>query len=783
MLTCPGGNVWRWRILAFAGLVILAIAAMRGPASASAISAPGHPSILDKFSPERIVPGHWHLVRSAEAVHLEVGTTAGCDGLARTWQRRDGVAIRLLWAVCREPQIEFLTKNYAISQLKAPAVWRDRSALGANVDLVQSAPGGRIWRLWLQGDLDLAVETTCGGLTATQCADLAVPAARYLAAGLPGKPRVTVASSLFPPMSGLLGALILASLIFVGTNRASKRSRLEKFQVKASPRLHSVDAAARELRKANRGQWWGKLFAVAAAIPTASAVASAAKGSVGGIAIDLAYVTVLGLVSGVLLRRFRHPLLSRARPGTRGAVSGIFRIRWLLSLVVTLFLGLLSLLIPLLVLAGWVAAGLVSAEQDLSEILAAFVIAGVAGGYLVDRGARRLAAYNAHEAMKRDGRAPFLYLRNFGDDAQKIPASRLSRRGLWQRATAFLNPVGNARFEEVFTRALARNGPIIAVGPAGGKLRGLFSAVAPSLGAARTTLPHDAWQDQVLKWACDARAVVVSATPREIHPGFAWELEMLARTVRHGRIILVFGTGDKSMIYRNFTSFISVAGSYPLFRDLVTGWLSDGVLILAHVPGEGWGTWHGWGAERRTAWTYTAAIGAAMAYLESAWSQPPAPPDPLDGVELAETVTIALRHAAGTVSRRGRVIDTKAVLLALMDADRAGDWSRIQLNSRGREALEQFDAEDPPLLPVGQWGTTEVTGACVSALMAAVRISDQHKIYPVSPGIVVLGLIEDKLSAASQVLGIDDECQQEAMAGLIQDDLLGVRINDLWSGR
>jgi hypothetical protein len=59
--------------------------------------------------------------------------------------------------------------------------------------------------------------------------------------------------------------------------------------------------------------------------------------------------------------------------------------------------------------------------------------------------------------------------------------------------------------------------------------------------------------------------------------------------------------------------FLNAVRHYRLFQDLASGWLSDGALVLVHVPADGWGTWYGSGAERRTAWTYTAAIAAAMA--------------------------------------------------------------------------------------------------------------------------------------------------------------------------
>ena len=123
--------------------------------------------------------------------------------------------------------------------------------------------------------------------------------------------------------------------------------------------------------------------------------------------------------------------------GPRGPASASARVGR-----VTLFLSLLTIVIPLAVVAAWILAGLASATQDLSEVLAALVIVAVVACYFIDRAAQRLRARNLKEAKRRDPNW-MLYLRNFGDDAQKILTSRFNRNGLWQRSTGWLNPIGS----------------------------------------------------------------------------------------------------------------------------------------------------------------------------------------------------------------------------------------------------------------------------------------------------------------------------------------------------
>ncbi len=824
----------RSRIVLILASLIAALTLGTGVAPASAAAAPSYPAALGAFNPNGVVPGHWYLFKKTGVLYLNSGLLSGCHSAGTRWQRTDGTQIRLIWAACDQQEIKLLSSTYAITRSRLPANIRNLSTLGANVDLVQTGPGGQVWRDWLQGDLTLTLVSVCPHQAAGPCAGLTAPAARYLAARLPGQPVVTKATSVIPPVSGLLGALVLLALVFVGADRMSRRAKLEKFHlVPGSHKVQAVDRAADDLRKISRRRWWAKLLTIIGVVLLAAGVGNLVARAPAQAAGALVIGVVPATAGVVMLRRYRHPLLSRERyqkrPPVREAVDirrllsashlrsvlSVGPIRRALSAGLTLFLGLLSLLLPLALLAGWVLAGLSGATQDLSEILAALVIIAIVACYFIDRGAQRLRARNLHEAMERAPDLSILYLRNFGDDTQKILTSRFSRRGVWQRSTGWLNPIGSARFEEVLTRALAHSGPVLAVGQPGKRLHRLYSAMVPTLGAARTTLGDD-WLDHVTNWAINAHAVVVSATPLEMKDGLADEMRKLATEVEHGHIILVFGTGTKAALHQRFGGFLNAVRHYPLFQDLASGWLSDGALVLVHVPAEGWGTWYGWGAERRTAWTYTAAVGAAMAYAEQAWgqtareagsprepavqqeanggrmNQPLAGPPPgrpswagpppawasWAGLPLTETVAHALGAAAAGAGRRGVPLGTKSLLVALMDADQAGEWGRICLNSRGREAIEQVGYEDPPA-PGGYWNNVPLTGACTRALETACQLSRQYQEDALQVGFLVLGLIASGSNAAARALNIGDQGQQRELSRLVQEDLIGTRLTDL----
>lgn len=801
--------------LIIVSFMVAAVILGAGSASASAVAGPAYPPVLGAFSPNGVVPGHWHLVRRVGLLYLNSGLMAGCQSAGASWQRQDGTQVRLIWAVCDAQEINLLSATYAGTRTRIPASWRKMSTLGPDVDLVQADATGPVWRFWLQGDLSMALVSICPHQAAGPCAGLTAPAAQYLAARLPGQPIVTKVTSIVPPASGLLGAFVLLLLVFVGGDRMKRRASLERFEmVPGSQKLRSVDQAAQELRKVSRRRWWGKLFIIAGVVLLAAGLGGIVRRvpaqAVGDVVIGL----LLGAVGVTVLRRYHHWMLAREHYPPRAKVREshhagkrpwVIRvllpvIRGLLSAGLMLLLGLLSLLVPLVVLAGWILAGLSSAEQDLSSILGALVIVAVMAGYFIDRAAQRLRARHLHAAMLRDPDHRMLYLRNFGDDAQKILTSRFNRRGVWQRSTGWLNPIGTARFEEVLARALAHRGPVVAVAR-GGKMRPLFSAIAPTLGTAKTTLPDSKWKDWVTDQAINAHAVVVSATPAQISrkgpgEGFDTELRMLAERAEHGRIILVFGTGTREVLHRRFGDFMDAVRCYPLFSDLASGWITDGALVLVHVPAAGWGTWIGWGAERRTAWTYTAAIDAAMAYAEEAWARPPAkliPPPPeeppagqlvgpqLAGMPLTETVASALHAADAEARRRGRPVDTKTLLVALMNAGPAGEWGRICLDSRGQEAIEQAGYQDPPE-PHCQRDNVILTGACDRAFQRAWQLSQHYRQTPLQLGFLVLGLIDDKPNAASHALNIDGQDQQAHMAELVQQDLIGASLPGLRLG-
>lgn len=217
---------------------------------------------------------------------------------------------------------------------------------------------------------------------------------------------------------------------------------------------------------------------------------------------------------------------------------------------------------------------------------------------------QRLRNASVDEALAQDDRPHYLYLRSFDEDRLKLPG-QLRRRGL----LSALSVMRKVRFEEVLVRQLSATGPVIAIAPPGLSM--------PPIGAARASFSNEEWQQHVVRYAETARAVVLSATPGEVRPGYGWELDLIANRIGHRRVLVVLGPWPRQGLRRRWTQFCVAVSHVPFFAPITMPWVPDGVHVLAHSARLGW---HGWGAGRRLDWTYAVAIDeATRAYLPE-WS-------------------------------------------------------------------------------------------------------------------------------------------------------------------
>lgn len=308
--------------------------------------------------------------------------------------------------------------------------------------------------------------------------------------------------------------------------------------------------------------------------------------------------------------RFIHP-----GGAGRGANRTIFprartiRVTVLMSLAMVLVLaGLITLItaglynsMPAGTVSGSPGPGIPAQDQASTFELAGFIL--VALGAIIARFARRLGSIDAERLMRRDPRPPVLYLRSFGDDALKLWTATLGRSSLIERFTLRrFDP-----FEEVLVRFLSLRGPVIAVNPPGTRL-------AP-LGAARGTIDSGDWHSAVATWMERSSLIVLVAPPSQPTEGLLWELQAVSAAGHWDKTIIVVPPVSPAQLQRRWQAFQeAVARIWPFTIALPAE--DTAALVLAFRNG----AWQEITADRRTEWSYRAALGQELDEMH-----PPAP--------------------------------------------------------------------------------------------------------------------------------------------------------------
>jgi hypothetical protein len=243
--------------------------------------------------------------------------------------------------------------------------------------------------------------------------------------------------------------------------------------------------------------------------------------------------------------------------------------------------------------------------NDLIQVTAIAALLLLAAATLLRRLGRRFALADAEMAQRADKRPPVLYLRNFGDDALRMPSSSLARTSFTER----LSVVRQQPFEEILARHLRRYGPFIALARPGTRL--------PTLGAAKVERDTGTWLSQIQEWAPRAAMVVVAAAPREVSDGLRTEIELLAETAVQVPVLLVVSPYRRREIEARWRRFCDEAarpgrfGGLAHFREH-----NSGAHFLAYKPGAGW---QAWGAATRSEFSYAVSLAAAW---EAATARP-----------------------------------------------------------------------------------------------------------------------------------------------------------------
>lgn len=198
----------------------------------------------------------------------------------------------------------------------------------------------------------------------------------------------------------------------------------------------------------------------------------------------------------------------------------------------------------------------------------------------------------------------FLLLRSFDEDQATIRTSVLNPSLL----PRLVSPLPVRPFEEVVAHALGEYAPVVAISPP--------SVQLPALGAAKVNLKDADWQGEVRRWASEAIAVVILATPAKVSKdGFGWELRHLSEHLGHSRFLLVLGpwpTEEARTRWLRFRQAVSEFGVFSGVRELDV----PGTRVIARASDSGWS---GYVSRTTTDAAYIVAVDTAVRNHGPAW--------------------------------------------------------------------------------------------------------------------------------------------------------------------
>jgi hypothetical protein len=163
---------------------------------------------------------------------------------------------------------------------------------------------------------------------------------------------------------------------------------------------------------------------------------------------------------------------------------------------------------------------------------------------------RDVPRFAAKDALRFDGRAPFLFLRSFRDEFVATPSAQLQ--------SANFSRMMNLAIEMIVKDTLFGMGPYIAIADPrrDDDLRTIM------IGAKRERLADANWQEVAAGWIRDAAAVIMIPGPTE---GTQWELKEIATQGKLAKLILLFPffrNGDDALVERYWRdSLAALAGS------------------------------------------------------------------------------------------------------------------------------------------------------------------------------------------------------------------------------
>ncbi len=596
------------RVLARVGVLLLVSCAV---VLGTTLPAAADPTPAWQPGPEWGTPEHTELTRWGRSVACDVGEQWAWSAAGE----------QIVWSTVHCDRAS-TARGAALWQQPAGHTLPDAGVLSGGTEQVWWLPAEeQLVRRWVMdrpgesGADFVQVALTCTAGEAQQCAEQTGWAARGIAAAMAGEVQRTEYGLDDAIIIAVVGPLLLWAVLVLPWRILTALLRSRYAMTAQPPRVQDLTRPVRRarLRRAVRKVAW-VLMVLALGL---GLTVVAERGDGAGLGAAVLILPTLGLLALTYRWAPPHPVergrqLPLADAGARG-VLGVALTTIAYALLPVLLLVYLLLTAYGSIVPAWPVTSATELAGRPEPLVTLFYGPAVGWGrnpltfmlvlllpgllvlFALDLLGRRLRAAGVAQVLAQDQRPHYLYLRSFDEDALRMPGL-LRRRGL----IGALTVLRRVRFEEVLVRQLSMTGPVIAIAPPGAKL--------PPIGAARASFGNEEWQQHVEHYARTARAVVLSATPREVRAGFGWEIDLVAHRLGHRRVMVVLGPWSKAQLAGRWRQFCQAVAHLPLFAPMAMAWVPEGVQLLAHSDRQGW---RAWGARGRTDWTYTMAVDQA----------------------------------------------------------------------------------------------------------------------------------------------------------------------------
>ncbi len=168
-------------------------------------------------------------------------------------------------------------------------------------------------------------------------------------------------------------------------------------------------------------------------------------------------------------------------------------------------------------------------------------------GYLQLRKSKKYLVDYGEVVMKKDTRAPVLYLRSFNDEVEDRSLTKYFNNASVssKKDLSLTTPSIGFREQDALSYVFRKVGPYIALGKPGEKI--------PELGSSKIYVPDEAWQNTIRDFFEKSKLIIFRAGKTE---GLKWELRELVQTVKPQKIIMLLPVKDED--YLSFIQWANV---------------------------------------------------------------------------------------------------------------------------------------------------------------------------------------------------------------------------------